>query len=52
MVEGNHEGNDVNSLFDQKHCKIRQNLSHASKDVATHNIETLIPWSYKIQNGL
>jgi hypothetical protein len=39
MVEGDHEGNDEDSLLKHKHCKIRQTLSHIFKIVATNNLE-------------
>jgi hypothetical protein len=44
MVEKDHEGNDKDSLFKHKHCKIQQTPSHISKVVATNNLETLTPW--------
>jgi len=46
MVEGNHDGDDEDSLFEHKHLKIWQTFSHISKVVLTNNIEILIPWSY------
>jgi len=45
MVEGDHDGNDENSLLKHKHRKIRQILSHMFKTMATNNFETLTPWS-------
>jgi hypothetical protein len=44
MVQGDHGGNDKDSLFEHKHRKIQQVLSHTSKVVATNNLEILIPW--------
>jgi len=43
MVEGNHEGNDEDSLLEDKYCNIRQAFSHISKVVATNSLETLTP---------
>jgi hypothetical protein len=45
MVEKNREGNDKDSLFEQKHYKIQQTFSHTSKAMATNSLETLTPWS-------
>jgi hypothetical protein len=45
MVEGEHEGDDNNFLFEHKHRKIQQTFSHILKVVATNNFEALIPWS-------
>jgi hypothetical protein len=45
MVEGDHEGDDEDSLFEHKHCKIQQTPLHTSKVVAINNFETLTPWS-------
>jgi hypothetical protein len=45
MVEGNHEGDDKDFLFEHKHRKIRQ-PPHTSKAMATNNLETLTPWSF------
>jgi hypothetical protein len=52
MVEGNHEGDDEDSLFEHKHHKIWQTLSHTSKAMAIDNLKTLTPWFCWIQNGL
>jgi hypothetical protein len=52
MVEGDHEGDDKDSLLEHKHHKIQQPPSHTSKTMATNNLETLIPWYFWIQNGL
>ncbi len=53
MVEGDHEGNDKDSLFKHKHHKIGQIPSHISKAMANaNNLETLIPWFYWIKNGM
>jgi len=53
MVEGDHEGNDEDYLFEHKHHKIWQIPSHISKAMANaNNLETLIPWFYWIQNGM
>jgi hypothetical protein len=46
MVEGNHGGNDKDSLLEHKHHKIQQIPSHISKAMATNNLETLTPWFY------
>jgi hypothetical protein len=43
MVEGDHEGDEEDYLFEHKHCKIREPLSHTSKAMTTNNLETLIP---------
>ncbi len=40
MVEGDHEGDDEDSLFKHKHHKIQQTPSHISKVVAINNLET------------
>jgi hypothetical protein len=45
MVEGDHEGDDNNSLSEHKYHKIQQKFSHISKVMATNNFETLTPWS-------
>jgi hypothetical protein len=45
MVEGDHEGNENDFVFNHKHHKIRQTPPHTSKTMATNNLETLIPWS-------
>jgi hypothetical protein len=45
MVEGDHEGDDKDSLLEHKHHKVRQTPSHISKVMATNNFETLIPRS-------
>jgi hypothetical protein len=45
MVEGDHEGDDENSLFKHKHHKIRQTPSHTFKDMAINNLKTLTPLS-------
>jgi hypothetical protein len=45
MVERDHEGDDEDSIFEHKHRKIRQTVSHTSKALTTNNLETLIPWS-------
>jgi hypothetical protein len=45
MVEGNHEGNDEDFLFEHKYRKIQQYFSHIFKTMATNNLETLTPWS-------
>jgi len=45
MVEGDHEGDDEDSLFEHKHCKIQQTPLHTSKVVAINNFETVTPWS-------
>jgi hypothetical protein len=45
MVEGDHEGDDKDSLFKHKHCKIQQIPFHTSTIVATNNLETVTPWS-------
>jgi len=52
LCDGDHEGNDEDSLFKHKHYKIQQTPSHTSKVVATNNLKTLTPWSCWIQNGL
>jgi len=44
MVEGDHENNDEDSLFEHKHRKIQQTPSQTFKTMATNNLETLIPW--------
>jgi hypothetical protein len=44
IVEGNYDGNDKDSLHEQKHYKILQTPSHTSKVVATNNLETLTSW--------
>jgi len=38
MVEGNHEGDDEDSLFKHRHCKIQQTPWHTSKVMATNNL--------------
>jgi hypothetical protein len=45
MVEGDHEGDEKDFLFNHKPHKIRQTPSHTSKVMATNNLETLTPWS-------
>ncbi len=40
MVEGDHEGDDKDFLFEHKHHKMRQIPSHTSKVVAINNIKT------------
>jgi hypothetical protein len=45
MVEGDHEGNEEDFLFEHKHRKIQQTLSHIPKVIATNNLETLTLWS-------
>jgi hypothetical protein len=45
LVERDYEGNDKDSLLEDKHHKIQQSPSHTSKIVATNNFETLSPWS-------
>jgi hypothetical protein len=52
MVEGDHENNDEDSLFEHKHRKIQQTPSQTFKNMATNNLETLIPWFCWIQNGM
>jgi hypothetical protein len=42
MVEGNHEGDDEDPIFEHKHHKIQQTPSHTSKVATTNNLETLI----------
>jgi hypothetical protein len=37
MVEGDHEGDDEDFLFEHKHCKIRKTPSHTFKAIATNN---------------
>jgi hypothetical protein len=44
MVEGDHESDDNDSLFEHKHRKIRKTLSHISKSLATNNFKILTPW--------
>jgi hypothetical protein len=44
MVERDHDGNDEDSLFEQKIVR-SDNSSHTYKAMATNNLETLIPWS-------
>jgi hypothetical protein len=39
-------------LFEHKYLKIWQIPSHTSKVVPNNNIEILIPWFCRIQNGL
>ncbi len=52
IVEGDHDGNDEDSLCKQKHQKILQTPSHTSKIVTTNNLETLTSWFCSIQNGM
>jgi hypothetical protein len=51
MVEEVHEGDDENSLQEDKHHMNPQILSRTSKVVTTNSHETLTPWSCWIQNG-
>ncbi len=46
MFEGDHEGNDEDSLIKHKYHKIQQTPSCTSKVMATNNFKTLTPWSY------
>jgi hypothetical protein len=51
MAKKIHEGDDEGSLHEHKHHMNPQILSWTSKVMATNSHETLIPWSYWIQNG-
>jgi hypothetical protein len=51
MTKEVHEGDDENYLHKHKHHMTPQIPSWTSKVVANNNYETLIPWSYWIQNG-